>query len=270
MAQGPLLSSPSVGIHTVTITSHHNNNTTTTSMSQESPNRTRDILRRRMDRSKTPPQVRPPITPPRLSHSSEDDSISPRPARERVNSREYTHSYDGAYGAGNEDMIGVVVARTAGGWWEKHQLYMFTAYILVLLLVGLVVAMAVSSAPADKGAQFNLASMTFTVTNCIHFATTLIYLHWMKGSCGEDQGDLEHMTLWEQIEATPNTGWLRLGLRLVPTGLCWCACVEAEWEFWESILNVVVWYLTLLGKFPFMNGKRLLGINAHPVIDKGE
>jgi hypothetical protein len=135
---------------------------------------------------------------------------------------------------------------------------------LVMVLVGLVVAMAVSSAPGS------VARMTFTVTNCIHFAATLIYLHWMKGSCGEDQGDLEHMTLWEQIEATPNTGWLRLGLRLVPTGLCWCACVEAGWELKECIFNVIVWYLTLLGKFPFMNGRRILGINAHPVIDKGE
>jgi hypothetical protein len=258
MAQGHL-GSPTVAIHTVTIPQPHNSSPS----GNESPSRTtKDMLRSRMGRSKTPPQLQMPVTPPRLCQSTEDDSICPRPSRERVNSRDYTHSYDGAYGAGNDDMIGLVVARSAGGWWEEHQLYMFAAYFVVLWLVALVVTMAVS--PADGA----LANKSLTVTNFIHFAITLINLHWMKGGCGEDQGDLEHMTLWEQIEATPHTGWLRFGLRVVPILICWSACTQAGWESKECSFNALVLYLTLLGKFPFMNGVRLLGINAHPVIDK--
>lgn len=252
MAQGHL-GSPTVAIHTVAIPQPNDSPSRTT---------TKDVLRRRMGRSKTPPPLRVPVTPPRLCQTTEDDNICPRPARERVNSRDYIHSYDGAYGAGNDDMIGLDVARSAGGWWEQHQLYMFSAYIVVLWLVALVVTMAVSPA---GGA---LANKSLTVTNVIHFAVTLINLHWTKGSCREGQGDLEHMTLWEQIEATPHTGWLRFGLRVVPVLICWSACTQAGWETKECSFNAVVLYLTLLGKLPFMNGVRLLGINAHPVIDK--
>lgn len=207
-----------------------------------------------------------PGTPPRLSHS-DDDSISPRPTRARVNSREYVHSYDGAYGSGNDDMVGVIVARDAGGWWVGQQWSMFTAYIMVLVGIGVVVGMLVSSLFPKEG---RMACLTFTITNIIHFFVTLIYLHWMKGATREDQGDLEHMTLWEQIEATPDAGRLRFALRMVPTGLCYLACIEAGWKDDLAVctVNVIVWYLTLLGKMPFMNGVRILNINAHPVINR--
>ena len=74
--------------------------------------------------------------------------------------------------------------------------------------------------------------------------------------------------------ATPGTTNLRIALRIVPTALCYLACIEAEagWEDRRAVCttNVVVWYLTLLGKMPFMNGVRLFGINAHPVIGQEE
>ena len=81
------------------------------------------------------------------------------------------------------------------------------------------------------------------------------------------QGELEAMTLWEQIEATPGTEWLRFGLRLVPMIICYLACVEGEWGDFICFLNGSVLFLCLLGKFSFMNGVRLFGINRHPAID---
>ena len=193
----------------------------------------------------------PPMTPPRMSHS-EDDSHSTGPSRARLNSREYVHSYEGTFGDKN-DMTGFDIARTAGSWWEHQQWFMFLAYLIVLVAVWVFVTMTFS--------------FPGTVTNVIHFFVTLAYLHWLKGGTHEDQGDLDHLTLWEQIEATPNTGTLRLALRLVPTLICYMACAEQGFSFWNCALNIVVWYLTLLGKMPWMNGVRIFGINAH-ITDK--
>jgi ORMDL family len=196
----------------------------------------------------------PPMTPPRLSHS-DDDSTSSGPVRPRLNSRDYVHSYDGAYGDGN-DMTGFDLAvRNGGSWWEHQQWFMFVAYVIVLTIVWVYTTMTVM--------------LSWTVTNVLHFSVTLIYLHWMKGGTHEDQGDLDHLTLWEQIEATPHTGSLRLALRLVPTFVCYMACREAGFSEGPILcaLNLAVWYLTLLGKMPWMNGVRIFGINSH-ITDK--
>lgn len=243
---------PAVGVNTVIISEERSSST---SGDSKAPGRARDALRHKMVRSKTPP--------PRLSHGSESDCISPR-SRGRTSSRDYTHSYDGNYGAGNDDMIGVDLARTTGGWWEQHQLYIFASYVLGFGLLEVVVAMVLSTADGE------VAAMTFTVTNVIHFFCHLIYLHWTKGGYGELQGELDSMTLWEQIEATPGTEWLRFGLRFVPTVICYLACIEAQWEWHTCIFNGFVWFVTQLGKLPFMNGVRIFGINSHPIIDKEE
>lgn len=183
-------------------------------------------------------------------------SIVPQSPR-CTSSREYTHSYDGNYGAGNDDMVGVDLARTTGGWWEQHQLYIFIFYVLGFILLEVVVAMALSTA-GNK-----VAVRSFTVTNVIHFAFHLIYLHWMEGGYIELQGELNALTLWEQIEATPGTEWLRFGLRLVPTSVCLLACYEAgftkEWPM--CLFNVSVFFFTQLVKLPIMNGVRISRID---------
>lgn len=245
MAQGSLLS-PTVRVHAALESEEGSAGT-----SGEGRNRARDAFRRKMVRSQTPP--------PRLNGSNTDDCISPR-SRARNNSRDYTHSYDGNYG-GNEDMIGVDLARTTGGWWEQQKLYIFWWYVVGFSFVYAMVFMALTTA---DGA---LASMTFTVTNIIHFSVHLVYLHWMKGGYMEMQGELEAMTLWEQIEATPGSQWLRFGLRLVPTVLCYCACYEAQWESRICFLNGLIFFFCMLGKFSWMNGVRIFGINRHPAID---
>ncbi|CAB9507967.1 ORM1-like protein 3 [Seminavis robusta] len=223
-----------------------------------------EIRLRTVKRSKTPPpseQLMLPQTPPRMSHGGENSTISsPRPNRARVNSREYIHSYDGIYADG-DDMAGFDIQRNAGSWWENQQRHMFLAYVIVLFFVGLSVEMIVSGLVED----ISVRKASMTVTNLIHFSVTLIYLHWMKGGTHEDQGDLDHLTLWEQIEATPNTGGLRLALRIVPTVLCYMACLWAGFTDGPRlcIINLIIWYLTLLGKMPWMNGVRIFGINSH-------
>jgi ORMDL family len=195
-----------------------------------------------------------PTTPPRLSHS-DDDSTSSGPMRPRVNSGDYRHSYEGAYGD-VDDMTGFDIAvRNGGGWLEHQQWFMFVAYVIVLTIVWVFTTMTVP--------------LSWTVTNVMHFLVTLIYLHWLKGGFNEDQGDLDHMTLWEQIDAIPHTGGLRLALRLVPTFVCYMACLEAGFTegFYICVLNGAVWYLTLLGKMRWMNGVRIFGINSN-ITDK--
>lgn len=156
-------------------------------------------LHGRRSSSKSPTKyLKMPVTPPRMSPSNDDNdhSISPRPNRERTSSREFTHSYDGKYGAGNDfDMAGVDIRRTAGQWWEDQMWLIFSAYVIVLVVVGLVVTMIMSLFEDTR-----VSTLSGTVTNVIHFLVTLIYLHWTKGCCGWDQGDLDYMTEWEIIE----------------------------------------------------------------------
>lgn len=243
MAQGTLLSPSAASTQAVFVS---------TPKSSEKEHRNRDAFRRKMVRSKTPP--------PRLSPGKEGNTMSPR--RDRVNSRDYTHSYEGNYGSGNEDMVGVDLARTSGGWWKQHQLYIFVTYVVGVFLLEMFVAMLLSA--VDEG----LAKLSFTITNVIHFFVHLVYLHWLKGGYGELQGDLNAMTLWEQIEGTPGTMSIRFGLRFVPTVLCYSAVIAISWEPYLSAFNIVVWGLTLLGKFSFMNGVRILDINSDPVLDR--
>ena len=205
-----------------------------------------------------------PTTPPRMTHSDDADSTSLGPApRGRTSSHEYVNNYDKSYGCGSDDMIGFDIARHAGGWWEDQQWYFFSAYVIAVVLVGLVVMMVVSLADSKLGG---------TVTNIIHFFVTLYYLHWSKGGYDDEHGELSHMTVWEQIAATPRAANLRMALRVVPTALCYLACLEAGWNVgWKGAwlvcaVNAVVWYLSLLGKMPFMNGIRLFGINADPLV----
>jgi hypothetical protein len=154
---------------------------------------------------------------------------------------------------------------TTSGWWEEQRSFMLISYVGVLGLVWVVATMILSCFEDDK----KLVKLSLTATNFIHFVSTLIYLHWLKGACTNDQGDLDHLTVWEQIEATPGTGTLRLILRLIPTLLCYIACWDAGWGDAQAMctINVIIWSLAMLGKMPFMNGVRILGINRHPVID---
>ena len=192
-----------------------------------------------------------------------DNMMSPRPNRGRTNSREYVSNYDKTYSCGQDDMVGFDIARHAGGWWEDQQWYFFSAYLIALIVVGAAVMFVASLVLADD------SKLGVTLVNVVHFVVTLYYLHWGKGAYDDEHGELSHMTLWEQIDGTPRATNLRYALRVVPTIICYLACWEAGWDDWRvCAFNCVVWYLSLLGKMPFMNGVRLFGINDDPLLKK--
>uniref|UniRef100_A0A0A9W339 ORM1-like protein n=1 Tax=Lygus hesperus TaxID=30085 RepID=A0A0A9W339_LYGHE len=105
---------------------------------------------------------------------------------------------------------------------------------------------------------------SFTVTVAIHTAVTIYAMHWVKGnpfSTISDQG-VEKLTFWEQIDDGKQNTQNRKLLTLIPVVLGFAACVEARWGMRVTILNSVLTFLSILGKFPFMHRTRILGINS--------
>lgn len=193
--------------------------------------------------------------PPRLARSEDADSLgSAVPTRGRTSSRDYVHDYDKSY-ANQDDMVGMVIDRRG---FRKDQLWgLFTCYVIAVTVMGMAVMMVV---PFSKWG--------FTVTNILHFLVTLYCLHWSKGGWSDDQGELLHMTVWEQLAATKGARNLRVSFRLVPIVLCYLACVEVGWGAapLECALNCVVCILSELGKTSMMDGIRIAGINGDPLL----
>jgi hypothetical protein len=138
--------------------------------------------------------------------------------------------------------------------------------------------------------------VAWTLTNIVHMLVTLIYLHWIKGNPADymdgTQGEMNAMTLWEQIVSTPSihlhdspstmlrkgevmmdggaTGSGRDVLVIIPTLLALASCYVADFEKLYAIPNFVLWGVVMLPKMPFMNGVRILGINRTIGIDDGD
>lgn len=183
--------------------------------------------------------------------------VRPQP-RPRMNSKDIPRTYSGLYGDGS-DLLPFELSRNrntdwmAGGWW-----LLFT--YLSIIFVGQLVFMA-----------FLPNNVSWTVAHFTHFLITLLYLHWIKGSPNfYEQGEMNAMTLWEQLESTPSyngNGGVKRALLIVPTLLCYAACHFAEYNYKLCILNAIIWAASMLAKMPFMNGVRILGINRTTGID---
>ena len=195
--------------------------------------------------------------PPRLARSDDTDSlgsIPPMRGRSRTSSHEYVHDYDKSYG-NHDDMVGMEIDRR--GFRQEQLWVLFTCYVIAVTVMGMAVMMVV---PFSKWG--------FTVTNILHFCLTLYCLHWSKGGWSDDQGELSHMTVWEQLAATKGARNLRFSFRLVPIVLCYLACVEVGWDAapLECALNCVVCMFSELGKTSMMDGIRIAGINGDPLL----
>jgi hypothetical protein len=143
--------------------------------------------------------------------------------------------------------------------------------------------------------------VAWTLTNAVHMLVTLVYLHWIKGNPADymdgTQGEMNAMTLWEQIVSAPAThsynsssienillklkgGHVMMDgsancsgrdvLAVMPTLLALASCYVANFESYYAIPNVIVWAIVMLPKMPFMNGVRILGINRTAGIDDGD
>lgn len=191
---------------------------------------------------------------PRLVTSDDADSLGSTAPRGRTSSHEYVNDYDKSYGI-QDDMVGVEIDRCG---WPNEQLWnLFTCYVIAVAVMGMAVLMVV---PFSK--------WCFTVINFLHFLLTLYCLHWSKGGWSDDQGELSHMTVWEQLAATKGAWNLRFAFRLVPIILCYFACLEVGWDAapLECALNCAVCVFSELGKLPMMDGIRIAGINGDPLL----
>ena len=138
--------------------------------------------------------------------------------------------------------------------------------------------------------------VAWTLTNIVHMLVTLIYLHWIKGNPADymdgTQGEMNAMTLWEQIVSTPSvhvhespsimlrkghvmmdggaTGSGRDVLVVIPTLLALASCYVSSFDKFYAVPNVILWGVVMLPKIPFMNGVRILGINRTIGIDDGD
>lgn len=191
-----------------------------------------------------------------MARSSSPMKSPVRPSRPRMNSKDIPRTYSGLYGD-ESDLLPFELSRNrntdwmAGGWW------LLCTYVGIIL-VGELVFMA-----------FLPFTISWTAAHVTHFVVTLVYLHWIKGSPNfYEQGEMNAMTLWEQLESKPcGDGGVKRVLMIVPTLTCYAACHFSLYDAKLCILNSILWIICMLAKMPFMNGVRILGINRTTGID---
>jgi len=186
------------------------------------------------------------------------------PQRPRINSRDIPRSYSGLYGQGGDDLLPFELARTwHTDWLENGGFLLLGTYIGGIFIFQLVTA-AILDAAYD--ASFPLY-WSWTITNAVHCLLSTTYLHWLKGSLFDDQGEMAALTLWEQLEGRSNTVVVKRTLTVVPTLLCYAACHFSEYSWNVCVWNIVLWAIHVAAKLPFMNGVRVFGINRTTGID---
>ena len=183
--------------------------------------------------------------------------IRPPPAaRPRMNSKDIPRTYSGLYGEGC-DLLPFELSRNRNTDWVSHAGWqLLGTYLAVIFMVHLIVLGCVDF------------SKSWTYTATLHCLVTMVYLHWIKGSPNfYEQGEMNAMTFWEQLDSTEGTSNARTALLVVPTLLCYAACHFSNYNLQWSLLNILVWLVCIIGKLPFMNGVRILGINRTTGID---
>lgn len=185
---------------------------------------------------------------------------APTPNRPRMNSRDIPRSYSGMFGQGGDDLLPFELARQwHTDWLERGEfLFVYLGGVAVFQVLVLAVLDTVETIPLF---------WSWTVTNAVHCLVTITYLHWMKGSYFDDQGEMAAMTLWEQLEGRPRTVGVKRALTIVPTLLCYAACHFSNYRYDVCVANVALWSVHIFAKLPLMNGVRIFGINRTTGID---
>lgn len=188
------------------------------------------------------------------SPNSQGSGPLPRsPPRNRLNSREISRTYSGLYS--QDDLTPLAVQQQS--IFSQSVLFFFVSYMTLILAIQLLVTDKVFA-----------QEYSWTVTHALHLVVTLAHVHWLKGSISDTQGELNAMTVWEQLAARGQDAEdARRVLRIVPTGLCYAACHFSEYDWRISLVNILLWCIAMLAKLEFMNGKRIFGINRTPGID---
>ena len=194
------------------------------------------------------------------------NSTTTTPNRPRINSRDIPRSYSGMYGNDSSLLPFELARKGHTDWMERNEFWW-------VYLGGVAIFQLVVVATMDHLLSLTLIPShvplywSWTVTNTVHCVLTILYLHWLKGSQMDDQGEMSAMTLWEQLEGRPHTTSTKRVLTIVPTLLCYAACHFSNYDHTVCVWNCVVWSIHVLGKLPVMNGVRIFGINRTTGID---
>jgi len=194
-------------------------------------------------------------------------SASPPPSRSRLNSKDIPRTYSGLYGSGGElnhetsssDLLPFELSCNRNTEWidAVAPLSLFLVYIFIIAASEMALLI------------FFPLPTSLTITNFLHMIITMTYFHWIKGSPNfYDQGEMNAMTLWEQLESSPTPRLLpKAVLFIVPTLLCHIACHFARYGKISCLINFSIWLICIVVKLQFMNGVRILGINSTIGID---
>ena len=211
-------------------------------------------------------------------HSS---SNSNTPNRPRINSRDIPRSYSGMYGNDSSLLPFELARKGHTDWMERNEFWLIylggvAIFQLVVLasmdhLLAFTSAMSSSSMSSSSSSTGSVLQVplywSWTVTNTVHCVLTILYLHWLKGSQMDDQGEMSAMTLWEQLEGRPHTTSTKRVLTIVPTLLCYAACHFSNYDGSVCLWNCLLWSIHVFAKLPVMNGVRIFGINRTTGID---
>jgi hypothetical protein len=171
-------------------------------------------------------------------HHGNNNNAPMTPQRPRINSRDIPRSYAGLYGQGGDDLLPFELARNWHTDWLENGGFLLLGTYLGGIIIFQVVVSAILDTAYDKGLPLY---WSWTVTNAVHCLLSTIYLHWLKGSLFDEQGEMAAMTLWEQLEGRSNTVVVKRILTLVPTLLCYAACHFSKYSWRVCFWNIVLW-----------------------------
>jgi hypothetical protein len=107
------------------------------------------------------------------------------------------------------------------------------------------------------------AGFAWTYVHLIHGILSYYMLHYTKGSVyGEDQGDFNRLTVWEELDNQVYGTRTRKFLTLVPIVLFVAATHGTDFRKQPLGLNLGCVLLLLIAKLPAMHKVRIFGINA--------
>ena len=232
--------------------------------------------------------------------STHKHSPSPPPSprnRKRLNSREISRTYSGLFGIGGgeelthshqtpaSDLLPFELSRNYNTNWlfsyptadlhhnntnhlRNNIMSSSLLWIYIFFIIFIEFALVVLPLPFIQ----SHVEVSFTITNIIHGIITIIFLHWLKGSPDfYDHGELNAMTLWEQLSCCPESNIVanqtKQVLYIIPTLLCYVSCKFVNFDAGISLLNLGVWFICVVAKMDGMQGVRLFGFNRTIGID---
>ena len=209
--------------------------------------------------------------------------------RRRLNSREIPRTYSGLYGIGGETepsfLLPFELERNFNTNWlhsypdadlhrnnTNHLRNNITSSSLLWVYIFFILFVEFALVVLPLPILQSHVEFSFTITNVLHGIITVIFLHWLKGSPNfYDHGELNALTLWEQLCCSPDSNILayqtKQVLYIIPTLLCYVSCKFVNFDVYISALNLGVWIICIVAKCEGMHGVRLFGFNKTIGID---